>query len=356
MPNVPHHGRGATANPQGRFERLAADPFDDGWGSLETRAAEPPPSTEIRPDRAKRAITYNQSPDIGFDRSINPYQGCEHGCIYCYARPSHAFHGLSAGIDFETKIFAKHDAASLLRQELALPGYRPRSIALGANTDPYQPIERRLLITRRVIETLVEVRHPFGITTKSAGVLRDLDLLAEAARLQILRVDISLTTLEPELARRMEPRASAPHRRLEAIRRLAAMGIPVGVNLAPIIPGLNDHEIEALLEAAAAAGAWTASSILVRLPFEVKDLFLAWLQEHYPLRAERIVSLIRQCRDGRLNDPAFGSRMAGSGPVAALIDQRFRQARRRLGLEQKLPPPRTDLFRPPARDGQLSLF
>jgi len=349
-------GRGATFNPAGRFERASREPFDDGWGSLEELAGAPALATEVHPDKAKSVLTTNESPDIGFDRSLNPYRGCEHGCIYCYARPSHAYLGFSSGLDFETKIFAKHDAAELLRAELARPGYRPEVLALGSNTDPYQPVERRLGITRGVLAVLLATRHPFAITTKGAGILRDLDLLAEAARLGLVRVDVSVTTLDPALARTMEPRAAAPWRRIEVIRALAAAGVPVGANLAPLIPGLNDHEIERIASAVAEAGAGHLNWILLRLPHEVKELFAAWLEARFPERTARVLSLLRQCREGRLNDPRFGHRMRGSGPLAALLAERVAKARRRFGLDRPQPPLRTDLFRPPRTDGQLSLF
>lgn len=352
----PRRGRGATVNPAGRFEATAREPFDDGWGSLADLAAEPPPATEVRPDAARSVLTTKESPDIGFDRSVNPYRGCEHGCIYCYARPSHGYLGLSAGLDFETKLFAKHDAAVLLRGELARPGYRPDVLALGTNTDPYQPVERRLGITRAILELLLETRHPFAITTKGAGILRDLDLLAAAARLGLVRVAVSVTTLDPGLARTMEPRAAAPWRRLEVIRALATAGVPVGANLSPLIPGLNDHEIERIAAAVAEAGASRLDWILLRLPHEVKDLFRAWLEARFPDRAERVLSLLRQCRAGRLNDPRFGHRMRGSGVFAELLAQRVEKARRRFGLDRPRAPLRADLFRPPRTDGQLSLF
>ncbi|MFO1035414.1 MAG: PA0069 family radical SAM protein [Geminicoccaceae bacterium] len=351
-----HKGRGATLNPEGRFERQAREVVDDGWGGLDELAAAPGPATTVTPDTSRSIIARNDSPDIGFDQSINPYRGCEHGCIYCYARPSHSWLGLSAGLDFETRLFAKHDAAALLRRELARPGYVPKTLALGANTDPYQPVEGRLGITRGVLQVLAEARHPVGIVTKSARVLRDLDLLRDLAADGLVRVDVSVTSLDAELSRRMEPRASAPSLRLRAIERLAAAGVPTGANLAPMIPGINDHEMERLVAAVAAAGAMSASWILVRLPFEVKDLFEAWLAEHFPDRAERVLSLIRQCRDGRLNDPEFGSRMRGSGPVADLLRTRFAAACRRHRLQGRFRPLRTDLFRPPRADGQLSLF
>jgi DNA repair photolyase len=351
-----HKGRGATLNPPGRFERHAAALTDDGWGILAELLAEAGPRTEVRPDRTASLIAYNQSPDIGFDASINPYRGCEHGCIYCYARPYHAFLGLSSGLDFETQIFAKEDAAAVLRRELARPGYVVRPIALGAATDPYQPVERRLRITRSILEVLLEARHPVGIVTKSAGVVRDLDLLAALAGHGLVRVQVSVTTLDGELARQLEPRCPTPTVRLAAVRRLAEAGVPVGVNMAPVIPGLTDQEIEAVAEAAAAAGADLLFWTMVRLPHEVKELFQVWLETHRPDRAGRVLSLIRQARGGRLNDPEFGSRMRGEGPLAHLIADRFRLARQRHGLQHRRVPLRTDLFRPPATDGQLSLF
>ena len=350
-------GRGATLNPGGRFERLQHEIVDDGWSTIDELAEEPGPATEILVDRSHTIISRNDSPDIPFDLSINPYRGCEHGCIYCYARPSHAYWGLSPGLDFETRIFTKPDAADLLRRELARPGYVCRPISLGTNTDCYQPLERRLRTTRAILEVLAEARHPVGLVTKSALVLRDLDLLAPMARDGLARVYLSITTLNRELACTLEPRAAAPHRRLEVVRMLAAAGVPAGVMTAPIIPALNDHEIEAILEHAAAAGAISAGYVLLRLPHEVKELFQAWLKEHHPERAGHILSLIRQCRAGRLNDPDFGSRMRGEGAYAQLIAQRFKKACRRLGLNQgRMMPQRTDLFRPPRTDGQLSLF
>jgi len=348
-------GRGATYNPGNRFEAGALEPFDDGWGSLaEARAEAPAPPTEVIPDRSRTVIARNTSPDIPFEQSINPYRGCEHGCIYCYARPSHAFLGLSPGLDFETRLLAKHDAAEILLRELAHPKYRCRPIALGTNTDPYQPQERRLEITRGILKVLAQSRHPVTIVTKSAAVVRDLDLLAGMAADGLARVAISVTTLEPALARTLEPRAAAPHRRLQALREVSAAGVPASVMVAPIIPGLNDHEIEAVLEAAAAAGAGQAGYTLVRLPHEVKELFAAWLETHAPLRAQHILSLIRQCRGGRLNDPSFGSRMRGQGALAELIGRRFTVAVRGLGLVREHPPLRTDLFEPP-RAGRQQL-
>ncbi len=352
-------GRGATLNPANRFAAERREAFDDGWGSLDELADAPSPRTELVRDATRRVIATNDSPDIPFRRSINPYRGCEHGCVYCYARPSHAYWGYSPGLDFETKIMVKPDAAALLRAELARPGYRPEFIALGANTDPYQPVEGRLRTTRAILEVLAEARHPVGIVTKSARVVRDLDLLAGMARDGLVRVDVSVTTLQPELARLMEPRASAPHRRLAAVAALARAGVPVGVNVAPIVPGLNDHEIEAIVARAAEAGAVGAGGILVRLPGEVAGLFEAWLKERYPDRAARVLSLVRQCREGLLNDPAFGSRFRGTGPVAELVRRRLRAARERHGLTGRFYPSRTDLFRPPRADDdgqQLSLL
>ncbi len=356
QPLRPPKGRGTPLNPANRFEATSHETFDDGWGSLDELAESPAPRTELITDTTRRLIARNTSPDIPFTQSINPYRGCEHGCIYCYARPSHAYWGFSPGLDFETRIFIKPDAADLLRAELSRPGYRPSIIALGANTDPYQPIEGRQRTTRAVLEILAETRHPVGIVTKSARVVRDLDLLTSLARDQLVHVDVSITTLDPDLARRMEPRASTPGRRLAAVEALAKAGIPVGVNVSPVISGLTDHEIEAIVAAAALAGAIGASSILVRLPHEVKTLFEAWLAEHYPHRASRILSLIRQCRGGRLNDPDFSTRMKGSGPIAELIRRRFRTACKRHGLNERGYPTRTDLFRAPSPNGQLTLL
>ncbi len=344
---APRKGRGAGLDPPNRFDGRSVEPFDDGWGSLAELAADPPPSTEVLAERSKRVITHNRSPDVPFDRSLNPYRGCEHGCIYCYARPGHERYGLSAGLDFETRIFAKHDAARLLRQELARPGYRPTPLAVGADTDPYQPVERRLRITRQVLEVLWETRHPLTLTTKSAGVLRDLDLLTRLAREGLVRVAISVTTLDPALARRLEPRAAAPHRRLAAIRTLAEAGVPTLVLVAPVIPALNDHEMERILEAAAAAGARGAGWVLLRLPGAVAALFLDWLERHMPERKARVVAQLRRLRGGALLDPRFGLRLRGEGPEAELLERRFSLACRRLGLDRPLPPLRCDRFRPP---------
>lgn len=355
-------GRGALSNEAGRFESSDVTPFDDGW-AVDDPSGMPqwgkPPSlpTVVQPEVTRSLITTNSSPDIPFNQSINPYRGCEHGCTYCYARPSHAFLGLSPGLDFETRIFSKPDAANLLRAELSKRSYRPQVIALGANTDPYQPAEARLGITKAILEVLSESGHPVGIITKSSGVLRDADLLANMARRNLVSVNISVTSLDSELSAKLEPRASSPMRRLHAIRSLSERGVPVHVMVSPIIPALTDSELEQILEACQRAGARSASSILVRLPREVETLFTEWLENHYPDRKEKILGLIRGSRDGRLNDPAFGSRMVGSGPYANLIQQRFRKAASRLGLTTR--PQRLALnhFRPPRGGGrQLGLF
>ncbi len=350
-------GRGATANPVGRFEAQDHAPVDDGWGGLDALiSAATPPKTELFADASRTIIAENTSPDIPFDRSINPYRGCEHGCVYCYARPTHNYLGLSAGLDFETRLFVKHDAAELLEYALRRPGYTPAPLALGSNTDPYQPIERRLEITRRILEVMARTRHPVTIVTKSAAVLRDLDILVPMARQGLASVALSITTLDRELARRLEPRAASPHRRLATIRELSSAGVPTALSLAPVIPGLTDHEIERILEAAAGAGASAASWILLRLPHDVKELFAEWLDTHYPLRKAKVLSAVRQCRDGRLNDADFGSRMRGRGPVALLIRRRFERAAERLGLPRRRLNLRTDLFRSPDSTTQLGLF
>jgi DNA repair photolyase len=349
------NGRGALTNPSSRYLREGREPFDDGWPAGE----EPPPRTELAVDASRSVISRNRSPDIPFDRSVNPYRGCEHGCVYCYARPTHAWLGLSPGLDFETRLFYKPDAAQLLARELAAPGYRPATLVLGANTDPYQPVERRLRLTRRILEVLAECRHPVAITTKSAGVLRDLDLLAPMAQQRLAAVQVSITTLDKALARRLEPRAASPARRLEAIRALAEAGVPAGVLVSPVIPGLTDQDLERVLAAAAEAGAVRAGSLLLRLPLEVAGLFQDWLRAHYPDRAGRVLGLIRQCRDGRLNHAGFGRRFTGSGPVAGLLQQRFELAARRLGLRRQDAgwELSTDAFRRPTpRGSQLSLF
>ena len=357
---APLKGRGTASNPPGRYEVRKPAPLDPSeesgatlWDGIE-EDEEPRPATVVTPDATRTIIARNDSPDIPFDRSVNPYRGCEHGCIYCFARPSHAFLGLSPGLDFETRIIAKPEAARLLAAELARPGYVCDVMALGSNTDPYQPVERKMKITRGVLEVLAAHHHPVTIVTKSDLVLRDADLLAAMARQRLASVMISITTLDPALARRMEPRAAAPHRRVETIRELNKAGIPAGVLNSPIIPGLNDTEIERVLEACAEAGARWAGYTLVRLPYEVKDLFREWLEEHYPLRSARILGLVRQTRSGALNDPAYGSRMRGRGALADLIRNRFAIARRRFGLDPKPAPLDTSQFRVPG--AQASLF
>ncbi len=347
-------GRGAPSNIEGRYESAVREAIDDDWA----REEEVPPrlDTVITPEVARSIIARNESPDVPFEQSINPYRGCEHGCSYCYARPSHAYLGLSPGLDFETRIFAKTNAAELLRKELSAPGYRCRSISLGANTDPYQPAERELRVTRSILETLCEFQHPFTIVTKNALVERDVDLIAPMATKRLARVFLSVTSLDGELARGLEPRASAPYRRLEAIKRLTASGVPCGVLVAPVIPFLNDGDLESILEAAAQAGAICAGYIVIRLPYEVKGLFKDWLARHYPLRAGRVMARIRDLRGGRENDPRFGSRMEGTGEYAELIRRRFERACRKVGLESG---GRTGLdteaFRVPDRPNQLSL-
>ncbi|MCY3744756.1 MAG: PA0069 family radical SAM protein [Acidobacteria bacterium] len=348
-------GRGAVSNPAGRFEALREEAFDDGWDSRD-----PPPErvpTEVIIDRTKSIIARNDSPDIPFDRSINPYRGCEHGCIYCFARPSHAYLGFSPGLDFETKIVAKPEAAGLLRRELRKRGYEVGPLALGSNTDPYQPVERDLQITRQLLEVLSEARHPTGIVTKSALILRDLDIIVPMAKEGLAQVMVSVTTLRRDLARAMEPRAAAPARRLATIAALREAGVPVGVLASPMIPALNDSELEAILENAANAGAGSAGFILVRLPHELKELFSEWLETHVPTRAAHVESLIRDTRGGRLYEAKFGERMRGQGPYAELLANRFRVASRRYGLDRKHPPFRLDLFRPPRAPGApRSLF
>ncbi len=348
-------GRGALSNADSRFGASCHAPTDDGWGALD---AEPPAlATTVMADRARTVIAHNDSPDIPFRQSINPYRGCEHGCVYCYARPSHAYLGLSPGLDFESRLFAKYDAPQLLARELARPGHVADPLALGANTDPYQPIERRLRITRAVLEVLARHRHPFTIVTKSALVERDLDILAPLARARLCAVYISVTTLDRQLARTLEPRAAAPPRRLEAVQRLAQAGVPTGVMFAPVIPALNDHELEAVLAAAAAAGARSAGYTVLRLPHEVKALFREWLASHAPLKAAHVMHRVRQVRGGRDNDARFGTRLSGEGDYARLLAQRFALACRRLGLNRSEPALDGSGFRVPARNGeQLRLF
>ena len=348
-------GRGATSNASGRFESLAREAFDDGWNDDD--ASPTPLRTTVTAEKARTIITRNDSPDIGFDRSINPYRGCEHGCIYCYARPAHAYMGLSPGLDFESRLFFKPDAARLLEGELAKRFYRPATIHIGGNTDPYQPQERTLRVTRQVLEVLSAFRHPLSIITKSALIARDLDILGPMGETGLARAAVSITTLDRKLARIMEPRAATPQRRLDAIRSLSAAGVPTIVMFAPVIPGLNDAELEAVLRAAAAAGAMGAGYVALRLPLEIKDLFHDWLKTSLPDRAARVMSLVRQMRGGRDYDPQWGKRMTGEGPIAELVAARFKIARRRLGLDRTAPPLDVSQFRVPARAGdQIDLF
>ena len=347
-------GRGAVTNKTGRFEKEARAAVDDGWGALgEIEALR----TEIHTERPRAIITRNDSPDISFDRSINPYRGCEHGCIYCFARPTHAYMGLSPGLDFETKLFVKDGAAQLLQRELSAPGYQPRTIAIGTNTDPYQPIERTYRTMRSILEVLSAANHPVGIVTKSALVQRDIDILGPMAERGLAKVALSVTTLDPALARKMEPRAASPEKRLETIERLAEAGIPVGVMVAPVIPAINDEEIETILTRAHARGAREAGYIALRLPHEARELFAEWLMQHYPGKARHVLSLVRDMREGKLYDATFGKRMSGTGPYAWMIGRRFEIAVEKIGFAKTRTRLRIDLFRPPAGQGQqLSLF
>lgn len=348
-------GRGATFNPANRFRRDLRSVEDDGWTQDDDPL--PPLATTVTIQQSRTIIARNDSPDIAFDRSINPYQGCEHGCVYCYARPTHAYHDLSPGLDFETRLFAKPDAAKLLRAELAKPGYACEPIALGTNTDPYQPVEREWRITRSVLELLAECEHPFTIVTKSALVERDLDVIAPMAAKRMARVFVSVTTLDKTLARTLEPRAAAPHRRLQAVAALGQAGVPTGVMVAPIIPQMNDKDLEAILEAAAKAGATHAGWVILRLPLEVAPLFRDWLTTHYPLRAQHVMSLVRQIHGGRDYDSTFGKRQTGSGVYAQLIRRRFEVACKRFGLNEDREPLDTSKFRPPNLETpQLDLF
>lgn len=347
-------GRGARSNASGRFEREYREAVCDGW-ILEDDL--PPLKTRVHRDKARSIIARNDSPDISFDQSINPYRGCEHGCIYCYARPSHAYLGHSPGLDFETELYAKPDAARLLERELAAPSYEVKTIALGSNTDPYQPIERERGITRSILEVLARTRHPVGIVTKSALVTRDIDILAEMARDGLVKVALSVTTLDRALARAMEPRASTPTRRIAAVRQLAEAGIPTAVMVAPVVPGLNDHEIERILEEAREAGATEAGYVLLRLPLEIKELFREWLATDRPDAAKRVISLIQSMHGGRDYRAAFGLRQSGSGPYAEQIASRFRLALKRNGLNARRVRLRADLFRKPVLEGgQFDMF
>ncbi len=349
-----NRGRSAGINPSGRFEPVTRHAFDDGWDSIEDL---PPFRTEVQVEKPRTIITRNDSPDISFDRSINPYRGCEHGCVYCFARPSHSYMGLSPGLDFESKLFAKPDAARLLDKELSRQGYQPRTIAIGTNTDPYQPIEREWRIMRQILEVLQKANHPVAIVTKSALVLRDIDILQDMASRGLAKVGISVTTLDRKLSRAMEPRAATPGRRLDAIKALTEAGIPASVLVSPIIPALNDHEIERILDAAHAAGATEASYVLLRLPLEVSPLFRDWLLQHYPDRYRHVMSLVRSMRDGKDYDAEFGKRMKGSGPYAWQIGRRFEMAVKRLGLGRRGMHLRDDLFVPPSGSGvQLQLL
>jgi DNA repair photolyase len=352
-------GRGAISNRSGRYEKtgrvLVDDGWDDGWRPED--GPPPPIRTELIYDTTRSIIARNRSPDISFDRSINPYRGCEHGCIYCFARPTHAYLGLSPGMDFESRILAKPDAAALLAKELSAPGYVPRVIAMGTNTDPYQPLEKKLRVTRSILEVLRDFRHPVAIVTKSPLILRDLDILSEMADQGLAKAALSVTTLDRKLARMMEPRAGTPGRRLQAIAGLAEAGIPAGVMFAPAIPALNDQEMESVLRAAAEAGARSAGYVLLRLPLEIKDLFREWLQANVPGRAAHVMSLVRQMRGGKDYDSQWNSRMRGTGPYAEFMARRFHMAVKRLGLNQPSAPLRVDRFRrPPQKGEQLSLL
>ncbi len=371
LPDRPRKGRGAIGNPSGRYEPQTRQLIDDGWvegwardGGWDSTGhagrdagIAPALATVVGIDASRTVIAKNASPDVPFDRSINPYRGCEHGCVYCFARPSHAYLGLSPGLDFETRIFAKPEAAKRLSAELAKPSYAPAVIAMGTNTDPYQPVERRMEITRSILEVLWAARHPVAIVTKSNLVLRDLDILAPMSEAKLARVLVSVTTLDPSLARKMEPRAARPTLRLETIRRLAEAGVPTGTLAAPMIPALNDDELEAILEAAALAGGTSAGYILLRLPLEVKALFIEWLEAHFPDRKKRVLALLREARRGKLYDPAFGTRMTGEGVYAQLLARRFELACQRLGLNGNEWALDTSQFEKPRPHGeQLVLF
>jgi DNA repair photolyase len=366
-------GRGAVSNAVGRYERYGRVLMDDGWNNSRAAPAMPvggPPAgefweddglpplrTEVTLDSTRTIIARNQSPDVSFDQSINPYRGCEHGCIYCFARPTHAYLGMSPGVDFESRLFAKPDAAKLLAKELSAPGYIPKTLAIGTNTDPYQPVERTMRITRSILEVLRDFRHPVAIVTKSPLILRDLDILSEMASMGLAKAALSITTLDRRLARAMEPRAGTPPRRLQAIRALADAGVPAGVMFAPAIPALNDHEMEAVLTAAREAGARSAGYVLLRLPLEIKDLFREWLEVNAPDRAKHVMSLVRSMRGGKDYDANWNTRMKGTGPYAEMMARRFHMAVRRLGLNQPSKPLTLAKFRRPPQSGdQLALF
>ena len=349
------NGRGAQSNATSRFDSQVRESFDDGWEPDD--AAPAPLKTVVMPEAARRIISTNDSPDIGFDQSINPYRGCEHGCIYCYARPSHAYMGLSPGLDFESRIFFKPDAARLLEKELSNPRYVPKTIHIGGNTDPYQPQERRLRVTRQILEVLARFNHPFGIITKSNLILRDLDILGPMGKRNLARAAVSVTTLDRKLARAMEPRAATPERRIDAIAGLTAAGCPTTVMFAPVIPGLNDHELEAVVERAVAAGATSVGSVFLRLPLEIKDLFEEWLAAERPDRAARVMSLIRQSRAGKAYQSEFGKRMRGEGPIADLLAARLAAVKKRLGLAAERTPLDLTQFKvPPKLGDQMDLF
>ena len=362
VPSLQARGRGAVTNPPVRFEQRAASPFDDGWETLTADFGDLPKlPTSLTKDATKSAISWNNSPDLGFDRAVNPYRGCEHGCVYCFARPTHAYLGYSPGLDFDTKLTYKPEVAELLEKELRKPGYRARTLALGSNTDPYQPVERTLRLTRSILEVMDKFNHPVGIVTKSAGVLRDLDILSSMAKRNLVRVYISLTTLDPALARAMEPRAATPSRRLHAIAELTRAGVPAGVLTAPMIPGLNDVELEKLLEAASRAGARHAGYVLLRLPHEIREMFEAWLHTHFPDRAKHVLSLVRDTRGGALNESRFHHRFSGQGVYADLLMRRFTRAARQWGLDEAREGLDCTRFAVPgatamAAQAQLSLF
>lgn len=347
-------GRGAGINRSGRFEKEAREWFDDGWQTLDDL---PPFKTYVQDEKARKIITRNQSPDISFDRSINPYRGCEHGCVYCFARPTHAYMGLSPGLDFETQLFAKPNAAELLERELSAPKYKVRPMAIGTNTDPYQPIERHKRIMREILEVLARANHPVGIVTKSALVLRDLDLFAPMAEKNLVKIALSITTLDRTLHRAMEPRASAPLKRLEAIKTLSDAGVPASVMVAPIIPALNDSEMETILEQAGEAGARDAGYVILRMPLEIKEIFREWLMRHYPDRYRHVLSVLRSMRGGKDYDAEWGQRQRGKGPYAEAIARRFELAAKRLGLNRRRRRLTVELFRPPQKgEVQLDLF
>ncbi len=353
---LPHalHGRGAISNPDNRFESTQRELIDDGWDSLDQPLE--PIRTTLTIDSAKTVISYNQSPDIPFDRSINPYRGCEHGCVYCFARPTHAYLGLSPGLDFETKLFYKPDAATLLREELGKRNYQPQPIALGINTDSYQPVERTVGLTRQILEVLQETRHPVTIVTKSAMIERDIDILAEMAQQNLISVALSITTLNRDLSRRLEPRAAAPQRRLETVQKLSDAGIPVSVLIAPLIPVLTDSELETIMEQSRHAGARSCGYVLLRLPHELKELFQQWLHEHQPLKAEHVMNRIRDCRGGKEYQAEFGTRMSGEGIFADLLRQRYQRAMKRLEFGG-MPELETQHFIKPRKEKtQMELF